>query len=51
MGTEGYTYVVQRYYDVKSTPYIAVYDKKGKLIKGFDKIPTMQDILAELKKA
>jgi len=51
MGTEGSTYIVLRYYNVKNTPYIAVYDKKGKLIQGFEKVPKMEDLEAALKKA
>jgi len=51
MGTEGTTYVVLRYYNVKTTPYIAVYDKNGKLIQGFDKAPTMEVLEDALKKA
>ena len=50
LGTEGYTYVVQKYYRVRTTPYIAVYDKKGKLSKTFDKVPEMKDLVAAVKK-
>jgi thioredoxin-related protein len=46
VGTEGYTYLVQKYYQVKSTPFIALYDKKGKLVKSYEKAPTV-DSLAE----
>ncbi|WP_448700857.1 TlpA family protein disulfide reductase [Mucilaginibacter sp. AW1-3] len=50
MGTEGTTYTVLRYYNVKNTPYIAVYGKNGKLVKGFEKIPKMDDLEATIKK-
>jgi thiol-disulfide isomerase/thioredoxin len=50
LGTEGYTYVVQRYYRVRTTPYIAVYDKNGKLSQTFDKVPEMKDLVAAVKK-
>jgi protein-disulfide isomerase len=50
MGTEGTTYTVLRYFGVKSTPYIAVYGKNGKLVQGFEKIPKMEDVEAALKK-
>src|SRR5215469_10029356 len=33
IGTEGHSYVVQRYYQVRMTPFIAIYDHKGKLVK------------------
>jgi thioredoxin-related protein len=51
VGTEGHTYVVQRYYQVKTTPYIAIYDSKGKLVKAFDKVPSMDELIATVKKA
>ncbi|HEY2581007.1 MAG TPA: thioredoxin-like domain-containing protein [Mucilaginibacter sp.] len=50
VGTEGYTYVVQRYYEVKTTPYIAIYGKDGKLVKAIDKSPNVDDVLATIKK-
>lgn len=51
LGTEGYTMQVQRYYDVKTTPYIAVYDHNGKLVKAYDKAPKVPDLMATIKKA
>ena len=50
VGTEGYTYVVQKYYQVKTTPYIALYDKKGKLAKTYEKAPKVEELAAEVKK-
>ncbi len=50
VGTEGTTYVVQRYYQVRTTPYIALYNKNGKLAKAYDKAPTVDDLVAEVKK-
>ena len=50
VGTEGYTYVVQKYYQIKTTPYIALYDKKGKLVKTYEKAPKVDDLVAEVKK-
>ncbi|HVV54501.1 MAG TPA: thioredoxin fold domain-containing protein [Mucilaginibacter sp.] len=51
IGTEGHTYVVQRYYQVRMTPYIAIYDKKGKLVKAYEQAPTMNELVATVKKA
>jgi len=51
MGTEYPNYVVQRYYNVSTTPYIAIYDHKGKLVKAFDKAPKMAEIEAAIKKS
>jgi thioredoxin-related protein len=51
MGTEYPNYVVQRYYQVSNTPYIAVYDHKGKLVQAFPKAPTMKELVAAVKKS
>ncbi len=51
VGTEGYTYLVQRFYQVKTTPYIAVYNRGGQLIQAFEKVPKISELLAALKKA
>jgi thioredoxin-related protein len=51
LGTEGYTYNVQKYYQLRSTPYIAIYDHKGKLVQAFEKVPPMKELVATIKKA
>jgi thiol-disulfide isomerase/thioredoxin len=51
LGTEGYTYTVQRYYQLKHTPYIAIYDHKGKLVQAYEKVPEIKDLVATVKKA
>jgi thioredoxin-related protein len=52
VGTEGYTYQVQRYFDVKNTPYIAIYNHNGKLAKTFAKVPKdVNEVVAAIKKA
>ncbi|HEY4198170.1 MAG TPA: thioredoxin fold domain-containing protein [Mucilaginibacter sp.] len=51
IGTEGRSYVVQKYYQVRTTPYIAVYDRKGKLVTAYEKAPTMNELIATIKKA
>jgi thiol-disulfide isomerase/thioredoxin len=50
LGTEGYTYTVQRFYQLKHTPYIAVYDHTGKLVQAYEKVPEMPELLATIKK-
>lgn len=50
VGTEAHTYVVQRYYQVTTTPYIAIYDRKGKLVKGYDKAPTFDELITAVQK-
>jgi len=50
VGTEGYTYLVQRYFDVHMTPYIALYDKNRKLVKAWEKAPSADELADEAKK-
>ena len=50
-GTEYPDYRLQRYYQVATTPYIAIYDRKGKLVKAFDKVPkTIEEFVNVVKK-
>jgi thioredoxin-related protein len=51
IGTEGYTYLVQKYYNVLSTPFIAIYNRKGKMVQSFSKPPKIDDVIAAVKKA
>lgn len=50
MGTEFPDYKLQRYYQVSTTPYIAIYDHKGKLVQAFPKAPKMPELIAAVKK-
>ncbi|MES2275180.1 MAG: thioredoxin-like domain-containing protein [Bacteroidota bacterium] len=50
LGTEGYTKKVQDYYEVKTTPFIALYNSNGSWSKYFDKVPKTEDVLAGIKK-
>ena len=50
LGTEGYTYTVQRFYQLKHTPFVAIYDKNGKLVQTFEKQPEASDLLTAIKK-
>lgn len=49
VGTEGTSYVVQRYYGIRSFPYIAIYDKTGKLVKVYEGEQPHADIFKTLK--
>lgn len=51
VGTEGYTYVVQRYYQVTTTPYIAIYDKNHHLSHAYTRPPEIEQLIAAVKKA
>ncbi|RYY36214.1 MAG: redoxin domain-containing protein [Sphingobacteriaceae bacterium] len=51
VGTEGNgRYMIQEYYQIKETPYIAVYDRTGKLVKAYDKAPKVAELMASIKK-
>jgi len=51
VGTEGYSYQVLKYYDVKMTPYIAIYDHKHKLLKAYSSAPKVKELAAMVNKA
>ena len=50
VGTEGYTFIVQQYYQLKKTPYIAIYNRQGKLIKAFENTPPVDELINTAKK-
>jgi len=50
IGTEGYTNKVMNYYHVMTTPFVAIYDRNGKMTKYFDKPPKVEDVVAAVKK-
>ena len=43
-------YPVQRYYNVQTTPYIAIYNRQGRQTKAFSKEPKIDDLVAAVKK-
>ncbi|KAA6439120.1 redoxin domain-containing protein [Dyadobacter flavalbus] len=49
VGTEGTSYAVQRYYQIRSFPYVAIYDKSGKLVKTFEGEQPHAEIFKTLK--
>ena len=50
MGTEYPSYKVNDYYDLQTTPFIAIYDRHGKMIKYFDKPTKISDVINTIKK-
>jgi thiol-disulfide isomerase/thioredoxin len=50
IGTDYPNYLVRTYYNVLSTPFIAIYDKNGKMTQYFDKPAKIEDIIAAVKK-
>jgi thioredoxin-related protein len=51
VGTEGTSYQVLQYYNIKTTPYIAIYNRQHKLLKAYPKAPKMKELAAVAKKA
>lgn len=51
IGTEGYGGAVQKYYQIRSTPYIAIYNKQGGLVQAFEKVPKVPELIEAVKKA
>jgi thioredoxin-related protein len=49
VGTEGTSYLVQRYYQIRSFPYIAIYDKKGNLVKTYEGEQPHDEIFKTIK--
>lgn len=49
IGTEGTSYLVQKYYQIRSFPYIAMYDKTGKLVKIYEGEQPYAEIFKTLK--
>lgn len=50
VGTEGYSDEVRKYYQLRTTPFIAIYDKTGKLSTYYEKAPKIDELLASIKK-
>lgn len=50
VGTEGTSkMLIQAYYQIKETPFVALYDKHGKFIKEYPKAPKVDDLLSVAK--
>ncbi|WP_225865841.1 TlpA family protein disulfide reductase [Dyadobacter aurulentus] len=49
VGTEGTSYLVQRYYQIRSFPYIAIYNKAGNLVKTYEGEQPHSEIFKTLK--
>lgn len=48
VGTEGYSFIVRKYYDVQNFPFAVVYDQAGKLTKIVKYQPKSEDMAAQL---
>jgi thiol-disulfide isomerase/thioredoxin len=50
VGTEGTAYVLRNYYHLDTTPFTAMYDKRGKLTFSYKNEPPVNEFFAHLKK-
>lgn len=50
MGSEYPRLDVATYFHVLTTPFVAIYDKEGKMVQYFDKPPKIEDVAAAVKK-
>jgi thioredoxin-related protein len=50
IGTEGMNRTVMKFYRVEITPFTAVYNSSGKLIKYYREVPAINELIADLKK-
>jgi thiol-disulfide isomerase/thioredoxin len=51
IGTEGYSFVVQKFYSVMRFPFIALYNKKGSLISFYREAPTVDLLIKQFQTA
>jgi thioredoxin-related protein len=49
IGTEGYTFIVQRFYNIRNFPFIALYDKKGSLFAYYRTAPTIDVLIKQFE--
>ncbi|AMR30894.1 hypothetical protein A0256_05375 [Mucilaginibacter sp. PAMC 26640] len=51
IGSEGYGGSVQKFYQIRTTPFIAFYNTKGNLVKSYEKVPVMAELQESAAKA
>jgi thioredoxin-related protein len=47
-GSEGYAFIVQRFYNIMNFPFVALYDKKGMLIAVYRTAPAIEALIRQL---
>ena len=48
-GTEGNTFMLRYHYNMQKTPFVALFNASGKLVRTFDNEPLVKDILPGVK--
>lgn len=49
VGTEGTTNYLRLFYKLQNTPFTALYNREGKLVRSYRKNPSLDDLLKQLK--
>jgi hypothetical protein len=49
VGTEGHSFVVQRWYNVQRFPFTALFNESGTCITSYREAPSMDELLLEMK--
>lgn len=49
VGTEGYAFIIQRFYNIMNFPFIALYDKKGTLIAAYRTAPSTEVLIKQFE--
>lgn len=50
IGTEGYAFIVRKYYGIERFPYIALYNKEGNHVKTLSPVAKPADLVSEIVK-
>jgi thioredoxin-related protein len=50
MGSEFPKTAIVNYFHVQTTPFVAVYDRNGKMVQYLNKLPKIEDVVAAIKK-
>jgi thioredoxin-related protein len=48
-GTEGYAFIVQRFFNIMNFPFIALYNKKGSLIAAYRTAPAVEVLIKQFE--
>ncbi len=48
IGTEGYTFIVQKFYNVQRFPYVVMYNKDMKLVKTIPFVTKPEEVVADI---
>lgn len=50
VGTEGYTFIVQKFYNIQKFPFTVLFNKKGNMISYYRDAPAVSELVSRMKK-